>query len=78
VTSLASDLRHGERDPFEARLLAERIAVLLQASLMIRYGQQTSAAAFVATRLGPRSLAYGALADTTAVAALLDRIELPG
>jgi putative acyl-CoA dehydrogenase len=81
VTALASDLRHGnplpERDPFGARLLSERMAVLLQASLLIRYGQQTSAEAFVATRLGPRSLTYGALADTTAVAHLLDRIELP-
>jgi len=77
VTSLASDLRRGERDPFEARVLAERMAVMLQASLLIRYGKEASAAAFVATRLGPRSLTYGALADTAAVAELLERIELP-
>jgi putative acyl-CoA dehydrogenase len=80
VTTIAADLRRGEPewDPFGARLLAERMAVLLQASLLIRYGQQTSAEAFVATRLGPRSLAYGALADTSAVAQLLERIDLPG
>jgi putative acyl-CoA dehydrogenase len=80
VTTLAADLRHAapESDPFGARLLAERMAVLLQASLLIRYGHQASAEAFVATRLGPRSLTYGALADKTAVAELLARIDLPG
>jgi putative acyl-CoA dehydrogenase len=77
VSGLAADLRHGERDPFEARLLAERMAVLLQASLLIRHASETSAAAFVATRLGPRSLTYGALSDRAAVAELLARLELP-
>lgn len=42
-----------------------------------RYGALRNVAAFVATRLGPRSLTYGALTDTTAVAELLERIELP-
>ena len=61
ATRLATDLRRGEPDPFEARLLAERMAVLLQASLLIRHAQRAIADAFVAARLGPRSLTYGAL-----------------
>ena len=77
VTQLATDLRRGEPDPFEARLLAERMAVLLQASLLIRHSSETIANAFVAARLGPRSLTYGALTDRSAVAELLGRIELP-
>jgi putative acyl-CoA dehydrogenase len=77
ATGLAADLRHGERDPFEARLMAERMAVLLQASLLIRYSGEAIANAFIAARLGPRSLTYGGLADRKAVADLLDRIELP-
>ncbi len=77
ATRLATDLRRGEPDPFEARLLAERMAVLLQASLLIRYAGETIANAFIAARLGPRSLTYGALTDRAAVAELLSRIELP-
>ena len=77
ATQLATDLRRGEPDPFEARLLAERMAVLLQASLLIRHASETIANAFIAARLGPRSLTYGALTDRAAVAELLARIELP-
>ena len=33
--------------------------------------------AFIAARLGPRSLTYGALTDRAAVGELLTRIELP-
>jgi putative acyl-CoA dehydrogenase len=77
ATGLAADLKHGERDPFEARLLAERMAVLLQASLLIRHAGDSIADAFVASRLGPRSLTYGGLTDRKAVADLLERIELP-
>jgi putative acyl-CoA dehydrogenase len=77
VTSLAADLRHGEHDPFEARLLAERMAVLLQASLLIRHASEAMAASFVASRLGPRSLTYGALGDRAAVGELLGRLEMP-
>jgi putative acyl-CoA dehydrogenase len=76
ATRLASDLRHGEADPFEARLLAERMAVLLQASLLIRHASGAVANAFVEARLGPRSLAYGALTDRRAVAELLQRISV--
>ena len=57
--------------------MAERMAVLLQASLLIRYSGEAIANAFIAARLGPRSLTYGGLADRKAVADLLDRIELP-
>ncbi len=77
VTRLATDLRRGEPDAFEARLLAERMAALLQASLLIRHAGASVADAFVAARLGPRSLTYGALTDRVAAAELLGRIELP-
>ncbi len=76
ATRLATDLRRGEPDPFEARMLAERMAVLLQASVLIRHANAAIAAAFVDARLGPRSLAYGALTDRRAVAELLTRIEI--
>jgi putative acyl-CoA dehydrogenase len=78
ATRLATDLRRGgEPDPFEARLLAERMAVLLEASLLLRYSSGPIATSFVDARLGPRSLTYGALGDRRAVADLLARIELP-
>ncbi len=77
ATRLATDLRRAEFDPFEARMLAERMAVLLQASVLIRHASGPIADAFVASRLGPRSLTYGALDDRRAVADLLSRIELP-
>jgi putative acyl-CoA dehydrogenase len=76
ATRLASDLRHGEPDPFEARVLAERTAVLVQASLLIRHASGSIANAFIDARLGPRSLAYGALTDRGAVAELLRRIAV--
>jgi len=76
ATRLAMDLRRGEPDPFEARLLAERMAVLLQASLLIRHASAPIADAFVEARLGPCSLTYGALADRRAVAELLSRIDV--
>jgi putative acyl-CoA dehydrogenase len=76
TTRLAADLRRGEVDPFEARMLAERMAVLLQASLLIRHASGAIANAFVEARLGPRSLAYGALTDRRAAAELLDRIAV--
>jgi putative acyl-CoA dehydrogenase len=76
ATRLAMDLRRGQPDPFEARMLAERMAVLLQASLLIRHASAPMANAFVEARLGPRSLTYGALADRRAVAELLERIEV--
>jgi putative acyl-CoA dehydrogenase len=66
-------LRSGEIDPFEARIVAERLAVLTQASLLIRHSSETIAAAFVASRLTPVTLAYGGLKDPLAVSALIDR-----
>ncbi len=77
ATQLTADLRGGASDPFEARRLAERMSVLLQASLLIRHASASVAGAFVDARLEPRSLAYGALTDHGAVAELLKRIELP-
>ncbi len=74
---LASDLRASPLDEFGARLMAERMAVLLQASLLIRYASSGIASGFVGARVAPRSLAYGALTDRGSVAELLSRIVLP-
>jgi putative acyl-CoA dehydrogenase len=76
ATRLATDLRHDEPDPFEARILAERMAVLLQAGLLIRHADGAVANAFLAARLGRRSLTYGALTDRSAVVTLLERISV--
>jgi putative acyl-CoA dehydrogenase len=66
-------LRSDEIDPFEARIVAERLAVLTQAGLLIRHSSETIAAAFIASRLTPATLAYGGLKDPLAVNALIDR-----
>lgn len=77
ATQLVADLRAGGSDPFNARRLAERMAILLQASLLIRHASASVAAAFIDARLEPRGLTYGTLTDRGAVGELLTRIELP-
>jgi putative acyl-CoA dehydrogenase len=63
-------LPHGESD---ARLLVERIAIALQASLLVRHAPHAIADAFCATRLAERpGFAYGAIetnVDTNAIIA---------
>jgi putative acyl-CoA dehydrogenase len=57
-----------------ARRLVERLALALQASLLLRHAPAAVADAFVASRLGPDGhLAYGALPRGTAFAAIVDR-----
>ncbi|MCA9512417.1 MAG: hypothetical protein KC560_17035, partial [Myxococcales bacterium] len=63
-------------DESRARVAAERMAVLLQAGLLLRHAEPAVADAFVDARLEPRSLAYGSLADDGAVASLLDTFAL--
>ncbi|GAB2465366.1 acyl-CoA dehydrogenase family protein [Jatrophihabitans fulvus] len=59
---------------FRARRVVERMAVLLQASLLLRHGERGVADAFVATRVaGDQGLAYGTLPPGTDTALLLDR-----
>ncbi len=62
-----------------ARELAERIAVTLQAALLVRHAPAAVADAFCATRLGPGSgRAFGTLPGGVDTAALLDRAGPPG
>jgi putative acyl-CoA dehydrogenase len=59
----------------EARMLAERMALTLQAALLVRHSPSEVADAFCAARLGPAvGLAYGALPPGLAIDAILARI----
>jgi putative acyl-CoA dehydrogenase len=59
---------------FRARRIAEQLAMLLQAALLLRRGPQPVADAFVASRLvGDWGVAYGTLPGGVDTAAILDR-----
>jgi putative acyl-CoA dehydrogenase len=75
VARLKQDL-HADPASLEAgaRRLAERLALALQAALLVRAGQVPVADSFCAQRLGPdRALVYGGLAADAPVATLLER-----
>ena len=63
--SALKDLKQAMAAPTEegARRLVERMAVLLQASLLLRHSPAFVSDAFVAARLGDPGVAYGALPD---------------
>lgn len=66
LNTLASDPADAER---RARLLAERMALVLQGSVLMRYAPSAVADAFIATRLGPHGAprtfgAFDAAIDT--------------
>ena len=66
--------RAGELDAGRARGLAERLALTLQASLLLRFAPPAVAEAFVAARLGQeRGRLYGSLPAGTDLRAILDR-----
>jgi putative acyl-CoA dehydrogenase len=69
-------LRISDSDPFAARAAAERMALLLQASLLIRYADGAVANAFVRSRLTEPSLAFGGLRDADAATRLLQRFDM--
>jgi putative acyl-CoA dehydrogenase len=75
LAGLGDALAGDGSDSFEARAVVERMAVLLQASLLTRHSGERVAAAFARARLAPRSLAYGALDDRAAATDLLARID---
>jgi len=61
----------------EARMLTERAALLLQASLLIRYGSSAVADAFCASRLDREGgLTFGTLPQGADVTAILDRVSV--
>jgi putative acyl-CoA dehydrogenase len=74
VTALKDDLT-GATDPEgQARRLVERMAVVLQGSLMLRYAPAAVADAYAATRLGgDRGATFGALPAGLDTEALVER-----
>jgi putative acyl-CoA dehydrogenase len=73
MPSLRDDLADGDALEHRARRLVERLALALQASLLVRFSPPAVADAFCAARLGGEGgLAYGTLpagADTAAIVA---------
>lgn len=68
--ALAADLRDVESMEFRARGLVERMALALQASLLVRFGDEAVADAFCATRLdGDWGNAFGTLPASVAATA---------
>jgi putative acyl-CoA dehydrogenase len=62
-----------EPDEHRARLLVERMAVALQASLLLRSGDAAVADAFCASRHGDGGRAYGTLPPGLELAAIIER-----
>jgi putative acyl-CoA dehydrogenase len=61
-------------EEWDARRLAETLAVALQATLLVRFAPQEVADLFVASRIrGGRARAYGTIADGGALAAVVER-----
>jgi putative acyl-CoA dehydrogenase len=61
-------------DEAEARILAQRMALTLQAALLVQYSPPAVADAFCASRLGSPGLAYGALPTGLSLDSILTRI----
>ncbi|WP_100836022.1 acyl-CoA dehydrogenase family protein [Kitasatospora fiedleri] len=79
LAALRKDLADPEHLEYRTRHLVERLALTLQASLLLRHGHPAVAEAFTATRLGGRSgLAYGTLPTGLDTTAILGRVpDLP-
>jgi putative acyl-CoA dehydrogenase len=75
-TTLAA-LGNKEEAERRARFLAERLAVLLQASLLLRFAPSAVADAFVAWRLDTQAATFGAAAPAVDLDALLGRMPTP-
>jgi putative acyl-CoA dehydrogenase len=70
----AAEWALGEADESRARLVVERLALALQASLLVRHAPAPVADAFVASRLGgDGGLAYGTLPDSADLDSILER-----
>jgi len=77
IDRLAGELRRPEEHEARARRIAERMAVALQASLMIRHSPSTLADAFCATRLdADGGAAYGSLPAGLHQQAIVDRARM--
>ncbi len=74
---LRKDLADGEEQPYRARRLVERMAMLLQGSLLLRHAPAAVGDAFVAARLtGEAGLAYGTLPTGIDAGAIIDRARV--
>ncbi len=76
--ALAADLRNTDEMEMRARRLVERMALALQGSLLVRFGDPAVADAFCATRLeGDWGNAFGTLPAGVDTAAIVDRHAVP-
>jgi putative acyl-CoA dehydrogenase len=57
-TALERDLRDSRDDAYRARAIVSRMAVVLQAALLVRYAPANVSEAFCAARLGPDAAGY--------------------
>jgi putative acyl-CoA dehydrogenase len=74
VTRLRTDLAAGGAEQSNARRLVEQMAIVLQGSLLVRFGHPAVADAFCATRLGGDwGHAFGTLPAGVDVRAIIDR-----
>jgi putative acyl-CoA dehydrogenase len=74
VRSLETQLRDGTHEPGDGRRLAERIAVVLQGSLLVRHAPNFVADAFIASRiLGENGICFGTLPRKVNYRSIVDR-----
>ncbi len=72
---LRAELPRVAADPFVARRVVERLALVMQGSLLVRYAPPAVADAFCASRVaGDGGLAFGTLPSGVDIAGILDRI----
>ncbi|RFC70789.1 acyl-CoA dehydrogenase family protein [Streptomyces sp. AcE210] len=75
VTELRKDLSDADHLEFQARRIVERMALVFQASLLVRHGTPEVADAFTASRLGGAwGIAFGTLPPQVDTAAILTRV----
>jgi putative acyl-CoA dehydrogenase len=76
---LRKEFSDHENLEYRARHVVERMALVLQGSLLIRHGDPAVSDAFAASRLaGDRGGAYGTLPTGLDTATILDRAAVPG
>lgn len=75
VAGIKRALSNNEDREWHARSVVENMALALQANLLVRYGHNATAEAFIATRLGvdQRGLVFGTIPDGVNVDSVIDR-----
>jgi putative acyl-CoA dehydrogenase len=78
VERIAGRLATAANDKYAARDLTEKLALALQASLMVRYSTPAMAEAFISSRLaGQHGQAFGTLPDEMDVKEILNSVVEP-